>query len=195
VVLRAGAVGVHGGIEEAIDALAHLPEDVVFLIMGRPSEAYRRGLAARIAARGLTRRVILWDRPSDEDWKRALQGADVGHLIHGPFPEGPMRNVYALNSSLSNNRLFQYMAAGLPIVAYDDPRLAAIMDEVPCFRAARLEHLESDFIDILGSLAREPELREKLGRGGRSAHLTTYSWERQFAKILLKSKDLVSRKK
>ena len=30
---------------------------------------------------------------------------------------------YNLNSSLSNNRLFQYMAAGLPIISYNDERL------------------------------------------------------------------------
>jgi glycosyltransferase involved in cell wall biosynthesis len=184
ILLRAGAVSECGGIEETLAVMHELPADYVFLLMGRPPEPYKRQLLARITALGLGRRAFLWDRPSDQVWKNALHGADIGHLIHGPFPPGRMSRLYELNSSLSNNRLFQYMAAGLPIIAYDDPRMSGIYAEVPCFRVARLSCLKQDILQAWKGLGGNHELREQLGSTARLAHLKKYNWEVQFAPVL-----------
>lgn len=184
ILLRAGAVGEWGGIEETLEAMRDLPSDFVFLMMGRPDEAYEKQLLRTIDVLGLTARAFLWRRPTDETWKKALRGADIGHLIHGPFPSGAPSRLYALNSSLSNNRLFQYMAAGLPIVSYDDPRMRAVHDEIPCFRIVRLSNLKSDLRKVLGELADNSTLRQDLGFAARSAHVSNYNWENQFEKVL-----------
>lgn len=184
ILLRAGAVGECGGIEETLGGMRNLPGDYVFVLMGRPPEAYKRHLLDQIAKLGLQHRAFLFDRPSDQVWKQALQGADIGHLIHGPFPPGYMTRLYELNSSLSNNRLFQYMAAGLPIIAYDDPRMNELYAEVPCFRVARLAQLGTDIREAWHELGSDEPMRRELGNAGRSAHLTKYCWESQFAPIL-----------
>jgi len=184
IVLRAGAIGESCGIEETLSAMLDLPENVVFLMMGRPLPNYREGLLQKIESLGLRRRAFLWDRPSDQDWKRALRGADIGHMIHGPFTPGYMTRLYELNSSLSNYRLFHYMAAGLPIIAYDDPRLEWLYDEVPCFRIVRLGNLKSDIQNVLSELSQRPALREALGSAGRNAHISKYHWEWQFHEVL-----------
>jgi hypothetical protein len=184
ILLRAGAVGECGGIEETLAVMRALPEDFVFCLMGRPSENYKKKLLRLIGDLGLERRAFLFDRPSDEVWKRALQGADIGHLIHGPFPPGRMTRMYELNSSLSNNRLFQYMAAGLAIIAYDDPRMNVIYAEVPCFRVARLSRLEQDILAIWKELGTDVGLQKRLGGAGRIAHSRTFNWKCQFAPIL-----------
>lgn len=184
IVLRAGAVGPYGGIEETIDALSDLPEDYVFLMMGRPEPGYRSDLEKLVSQRRLERRVFIWDCPDDPSWKRALCGADIGHMIHGPFPPGRMTRFYELNSSLSNNRLFIYMAAGIPIISYDDPRMNEMYAEVDCFRVARLEHLRDDLTSIIRQLGSDPAVRYKLGEIGRAAHLRAYNWEAQFAQVL-----------
>lgn len=183
ILLRAGAVGEAGGIEAVIEALRELPDDFIFLAMGRPTGEYRDKLLGAISEMGLQRRAFLWERPSDEVWKQALLGADIGHLVHGPFAQGRETRQYDLNSSLSNNRLFQYMAAGLPIVSYDDPRMSLIHEEVNCFRVVRLGNLVEDTRRVLLELAVNSTLRESLGRSGRKAHLTTYCWERQFLNV------------
>lgn len=183
ILLRAGAVGECGGIEETLAGMRALPEDYVFVMLGRPPEAYKRQLLQQIADLGLQRRALLFDRPSDAVWKQSLQGADIGHLIHGPFPPGRMTRLYELNSSLSNNRLFQYMAAGLPILAYDDPRMNELYAEVPCFRVARLARLADDILTAWHELGASFELRAQLGRAGRSAYLAKYCWEVQFAPV------------
>src|ERR1017187_10139575 len=109
ILLRAGAVGECGGIEETLTVMQSLPEDFIFVMLGRPTAEYKIRLQNQIAKLGVKHRAFFWDRPSDEVWKKALQGADIGHLIHGPFPPGRIIRQYNLNSSLSNNRLFQYM--------------------------------------------------------------------------------------
>jgi glycosyltransferase involved in cell wall biosynthesis len=181
-VLRAGAVGEACGIEETLDALADVPE-AALLLMGRPEPDYRRALERRIESAGLRRRVAIWDRPSDEDWREALAGADAGHLIHRPG-EGARARAFALNSSLSNNRLFQYFAAGLPVIAYDDPRLDPLYAEVPCFAVARDAHLTDDLRAILRRWAADPAERRRLGEVARAAHRRVYHWEHQFAPVL-----------
>jgi len=137
-----------------------------------------------IDAMRLGTRAFFWDRPSDEVWKRALAGSDVGHLIHGPFPPGRNQRLHELNSSLSNHRLFQYMAAGLPILSYDDPRMSVVYDEARSFRVARLTCLVEDITAALRELGSAPELRRKLGHDARLAFLTRYNWEHQFAPVL-----------
>jgi len=153
-------------------------------MLGRPSLKYKEKLHSEILRNNLRHRVFLWDRPSDNFWKKALLGADIGHLIHGPFFDNKHRRMHDLNSSLSNNRLFQYMAAGLPIITYDDPRLKNIISEVGCFRMASLDNLTSDIYDIWLDLASNSEEREKLGACGRLRHIEKYCWEKQFDPVL-----------
>jgi glycosyltransferase involved in cell wall biosynthesis len=184
IVLRAGAIGACGGLEETLQAMSALPPDIVLLLMGRGDSPYKSGLRRKIADLKLNQRVFIWDLPSDEEWKKALLGADVGHLIHGPFPDAHIRKQHELNSILSTVRLFNYMAAGLPIVAYDDPRMADFYRTVPCFKIARLNNLEADLQTILGELASDSGLRRRLGLIGRRAHEETFNWEAQFQTIL-----------
>lgn len=189
IVLRAGAIGEGGGLEETLEAMLELPRDHILLMMGRPSAAYMQHMLERVAALGLQRRAFLWDRPSDEVWKRALRGADVGHLIHRPTSRYA-REVYERNSSLSNNRLFQYMAAGLPIIAYDDPRMDRAYQRAACFRVARLARIRSDVTEIWKELGANPDLRRELGAQARRAHLETYCWENQFSPVLSAIKEM-----
>jgi len=184
ILLRAGAVGECGGIEETLQAMRDLPDNYLFVMMGRPSEFYKQCLVGEIEKLGLRRRAFFWDHASDDIWKKALQGADIGHLIQGPFPPGRMERLYELNSSLSNNRLFQYMAAGLPILAYDDPRMADLYREIPCFSIVRVSHLKIDIKTLWKGLGENTGFRKQQGMAARKWHESKYNWEYQFAPIL-----------
>jgi hypothetical protein len=183
ILLRAGAVGDSGGIEATLEAVRRLPSDHIFLMMGRPSCEYRSKLLGRIADLGMRKRAFLWEQPSDEVWNKALNGADIGHLIHGPLPPGRMQRLYELNSSLSNYRLFFYMAAGLPILSYDDSRLDEIHKEVDCFRVLPVNNLVEAMYHALLELG-NPAVRRKLGEAGRQAHESRYNWEVQFENVM-----------
>lgn len=185
VMIRAGAVGVYGGIEETLKTMIKLPEDFVFLMMGRPSGEYKTGLLDRIKELGLEKRAFLWDRPDDDTWKKAIKGADIGHLLHlFPTQDGNVREMYELNSSLSNYRLFTYMASGLSIVSYNDARLEAMHNEVDCFNVVDEEHLDDTLYSCLAYLYNHKEIREQQGKAARHAYQMKYNWEAQFSDIL-----------
>jgi glycosyltransferase involved in cell wall biosynthesis len=192
ILLRAGAIGECGGIEETLEGMLDLPEDFVFVMMGRPPESFKRVMLEKIRLLGLERRAFLFDRPEDDTWKKILRGADIGHLIHGPFPQGYMTKIHELNSSLSNNRLFQYMAAGIAIMGYDDPRLRSIYEEVPCFRVVRVSNLKQDIVERWRELGGNPSLASELGKAGRASHLEKYCWEVQFQPLIERIEELTT---
>ncbi len=186
ILIRAGAIGDHCGIEDTLLAMKYLPSDYVFLLMGRPSASYAQKMMTMVKDLGLGGRVVFWDRPSDEVWKKALFGADIGHLVH-LYPQVKVhQQIYDFNSSLSNYRLFNYFAMGLPIICHHDKRMEAIRHEVPCFRVAHQENLVQEIQQAWSAFATQPDHVEAMGQLASQAFRSTYNWEAQFAPILAK---------
>ncbi len=52
------------------------------------------------------------------------------------------------------------MAAGIPVLSFDDPRLAPLYRETGCFRAVRLSNLAEDIEKIWRELGRSKALRQ-----------------------------------
>ena len=185
ILLRAGAFGPMGGIEETLRAIVKCP-NWVFVLMGRPEKNYENRIRSMVTNLNIEDRVAYVLRPNDREWKNALIGADVGHLIHERAETGVYRETFDKNSSLSNNRLFQYMAAGLPIISYDDPRMDGIHSAIQCFQIANSKELEVSLTNGLITLENTPDLIETLGANGRRAHLMRYNWEMEFSPIAAK---------
>ena len=129
-------------------------------------------------------RVFLFDKPDDNEWKRILFASDIGHLIHVKPNDNPVIAAnYDLNSSLSNNRLFQYMCAGLPIISYNDPRMDAIYDEVGCFSIVDTSELTKNLVNVCNHLLNNSKQRVEMGMNAQKAFDENYNWEKQFSKI------------
>jgi len=184
ILLRAGAVGEYCGLEQTLEAMRTLPPDYVFIIMGRPSTEYKNRLQNLIIEYGLISRAFVWDRVDDTVWKKALCGADIGHLLHEIPATKYGKRLFGLNSSLSNNRLYQYMAAGLPILTYTDERLNDIYNEVHCFSVQPANFTAETIKRAWIELAMNPFERREMGRSGRLAHLSKYHWDQQFGPIM-----------
>jgi glycosyltransferase involved in cell wall biosynthesis len=182
IVLRAGAYGILGGIEETVQALRDSP-DWVLVLMGRPDADYERKIRKMAVDLNVSSRVGHIIRPTDTEWKKALLGADLGHLIHLRAQDGLHREMYDTNSSLSNNRLFQYMAAGLPIISYDDIRMSQIHSEIDCFFVADTADLKNAFVRILNQFYATPSRGDTMSKAARNAHLEKYHWEHQFSRV------------
>jgi glycosyltransferase involved in cell wall biosynthesis len=106
------------GLEQAIDAVALLPE-VRLRTIGTGSEHYRASLIARAAERDVADRVELCAPVRPADVTSALAGAAVGLCLIQPICRS-----YEL---CLPNKLFEYAAAGLPILASDVPVIAAFV--------------------------------------------------------------------
>ena len=110
------------GYEIALDALRHLPEDVVLVIAGGQhsddNTSYLSDLKERINASGLSKRVMITGYLSDSDVSTVMAATDI---IVAPF------------TSVSNSAsILRSMAYGKPVVASDLPFMREINDRQPC---------------------------------------------------------------
>jgi glycosyltransferase involved in cell wall biosynthesis len=80
-------------------------------------------------------------------------------------------------------KLFEYMAAGLPIVTSDLPHQEALIAKTRAGLLARPEDVQS-FVDAIRSLVEDRALARELGRNGQRALQGAYSWEGQMPKLL-----------
>ena len=173
VVAYAGHFYPYNGAHLLIEALALLPGACGLIIGGHPRDvADGERLRALASARGLTERVTFTGLvPPDEVLPR-LREADVlvQPLIDAPYTR------YA-----SAMKLFDYMAAGRPIVAFD---LASTREVVSDGRTARLvepgsvEALAAGIHDVL----EDPALAGRLAQAA-FEEVANYTWERRAQRI------------
>lgn len=165
------------GVTTIIDAVERVPEraDLTLAVGGKyGSDADRRAIEPRIEAS---------DRAEFVEWFPSLSGmidhfraADIGLLCFHPAPN-------KTNAAHRSNKLFQYMAAGLPIVVSDIGNWPTVVGEAGCGVAVDPEDPDA-IAEAIVDLIDDPRRRADLGRNGRQAALDRYNWEAQEAKLL-----------
>jgi len=107
-------------LEEVLGGLALLPGHVHLAVMGRLyPEAYRARIEGLIKERRLARRVHLLEPVPYAELGGTAAGADLGLIV---------RDTGIVNNRVSlPNRIFDYMAAGLPVCSPDIPDIARIL--------------------------------------------------------------------
>jgi glycosyltransferase involved in cell wall biosynthesis len=105
----------------------------------------------------------------------ALLGrARAGLLVYQPEP---------FNIVAGPNKLFEYMAAGMPIVASDFPLWRRIVDQERC--GVMVDPTDPRAIgEAIGMLLSDRAEAEAMGRRGRQAAERQYSWEVEERKLL-----------
>lgn len=173
VVAYAGHFYPYNGAHLLLEALALLPGVRGLIIGGHPRDAADgERLRALTSALGLTERVTFTGLvPPDEVLPR-LRDADVlvQPLIDAPYTR------YA-----SAMKLFDYMAAGRPIVAFD---LASTREVVSDGRSARL--VEPGSVEALaagiGDVLDDPALADRLAQAAFD-EVANYTWARRAERI------------
>ena len=171
VVLYHGGLSRERGIEQLIAAMAQLPR-CVLVLMGYGALESR--LPAMIAEYGLADRVrLLPPVPPGEllDWVAA---ADIAAM--------PIQ-ASTLNHQLTTpNKLFEAMAAGVPVVASDLPGMSGIIEETGC----GLTCDPADPSSIAKAISRIVDDRtsaERMSAAGLAAATGAYSWTGQVEKL------------
>jgi glycosyltransferase involved in cell wall biosynthesis len=76
------------------------------------------------------------------------------------------------------NKLFEYMSAGLPVIASDFPMWKSIVEGYDC--GVCVDPLDPRAIgDAMNALAADPARAARMGANGRRAVLSTFNWEQE----------------
>jgi glycosyltransferase involved in cell wall biosynthesis len=163
-------MGPQDGVEIVVHAADHIVNtrgrrDVTFVLMG--SGDTRDALIAEVDRLGLQDYVELPGRVPDEYVSAVLSTADLGL---SPDPLNPLNDVSTMNKTM------EYMAFGLPVVAFDlretkysaqEAAVYAQPNDVTAFAERILELLD------------DPGRRELMGQFGRERIEDELAWEHQ----------------
>ncbi|MBC1473829.1 glycosyltransferase family 4 protein [Listeria grandensis] len=121
----------------------------------------------------LSDNIELHGRMQYKDIWAHYQAAHVGLCLLHPTPNN-------LNSH--STKLFEYMAAGLPIVASDFPDFTKMLTEHDCGKTSDPEDYDALY-DIIDFYMANPEKNKQFGENGKEAFNRFYNWEREGEKL------------
>jgi glycosyltransferase involved in cell wall biosynthesis len=165
-----GVMGPQDGVDLAVRAAGTIVNelgrrDVSFVFMG--SGDCHDDLVALRDDLGLQDYLDLPGRVPDEFVKRVLSTADVGL---SPDPLNPLNDLSTMNKTM------EYMAFGLPVVAFD-------LRETRVSAGPAAVYVEPDDVDRFGQavsdLLDQPDVRSKMGRLGRERVVHELAWKHQ----------------
>ncbi|MCG8352610.1 MAG: glycosyltransferase family 4 protein [Chloroflexales bacterium] len=162
IVVYIGLLAPYQGTNVLIDTarlLAARRPDVHFLIMGYPDPMSYRAYAE---AQGVAGHVTLPGRILYKDLHSYLALGDVAVAPKMSLTEG-------------NGKISNYMAMGLPVVAFDTPVSREILGETGIF--AQFGSAE-DLAKQLDLALEDREMAARMGAAGRVRAVTEFSWER-----------------
>jgi glycosyltransferase involved in cell wall biosynthesis len=116
---------------------------------------------------GLTGHVEFTGRAPDEQVNQILSTAELGL---SPDPKNPLNDVSTMNKTM------EYMAFGLPVVAFDLVETKVSAQDAAVYATPNDVH---EYATAIVSLMDDPEVRERMGKVGRERVETELAWSRQ----------------
>jgi glycosyltransferase involved in cell wall biosynthesis len=170
-----GIMGAQDGVDLLIDAMDDLfngrgRRDVQCLIVGSGTEL--EALRRRAAAHGIEDHVTFTGFLTGEPLLRALSTFDVGVI---PDP----KNSY--NDKISMNKVFEYMALGIPFVGFD------LVEGRKVAGNAALYAKDNCPVSLAGEISRlidDKALRAELAAEGQKRAKTQLNWDVERAELL-----------
>jgi glycosyltransferase involved in cell wall biosynthesis len=121
IVLYSGNLQPDRALDKLIRAARFLERDIVIVLMGRGIGSTRAELEALIAREMVADRVKIIPPVSYEELLDWTSSADIGAIAYAPD--------YSINARVQfPNKLFEYLMAGLPVLASQLPAIAEIIE-------------------------------------------------------------------
>jgi len=171
--LYVGGITFNRGLDKVIRSLRHLP-DCHLVLMGYGREEFILALLELARREEVAERVSLFGPVPSEEVSAYAASADLG--------VAPIENVCLSYYYCSPNKLFEYIHAGLPVVASDFPELARIVAE---HEIGELFD-PSDPRDIARAVAavlEDPVRARRMRRNARTV-ASRYCWDLEAAKLV-----------
>jgi glycosyltransferase involved in cell wall biosynthesis len=172
-VLYQGVLGPGRGLTSLVRSAALYDDGIRLVIVGRgPHESKLRLSATSEDLRG---RVFFTGMVPYDELPPLTAEADLGVLILDP--------VNRSKELASANKIFEYMAAGIPVLATDFPENRRILDGSDAGWLVSGRDAPSIARAVNGIFAEPDEMRRR-GENGRRAHRERYNWEREEETLL-----------
>ena len=160
------------GLEQLVDALG-MAGSAQLVLLGEGHLASM--LPDRAAGVGAADRLHVLAPVSPDDVIAYASSADIGV---SPIVPSCLNYRYSLP-----NKLFQYMAAGIPVVASDLPQVREVVEGARCGLVVDTTRPEA-IAGAIERLAAEPDASYAMGRRGREAVEDRYNWSAAAAVLL-----------
>jgi glycosyltransferase involved in cell wall biosynthesis len=170
-IIYAGGLTKVRGIGQVVRALEFLPRTVKLILLGEFSPKTYEDEVRRLKGFEKVRYLGLLDF---EEVKKYLLSADIGIICFLPEKNH-------INSRPT--KLFEYMEAGLPVIASDFALWREIIDKSGC--GVCVDPTKPEKIsEAIKYLSENPERARKMGSNGRKAVLKEYNWDNESKKFI-----------
>lgn len=175
------------GIEELIDGFAHTsklrPQAKLIFVGSFESEAFEKKIREKIKANQLNDKVEFKGKVPYEQIEEHLSKASIGIIPYLPVPN----HLVCLP-----NKLFEYMAAGVAVIASDFPHYRKVVDSSQSGLLVNPERPQSISKAML-ELLENPVLTKEMGENGMEAFNLAYNWNSEEEKLFAFYKQLLGK--
>jgi len=165
------------GILEIIEAFSQIskkfPQYQLIFVGEFQSEPFKTKIFNFIDDLGLKRKIVFRGRIPYDEVPQVLAASQIGLLNYLPN----LNNMMGLP-----NKLFEYMAAGIPVIASDFENYREVIETANCGLLVDPTKPEQ-IAKALFQLIENPQLRQELGKNGQNAFRNHFCWEKEEAKI------------
>jgi len=166
------------GIEEIIKAFSitskKYPRLKLYLIGSVTPESFKGKLNNLILDLRMNEKVRIISPVPYVKIKEYLANAMVGIVTYLPYPN---------NKSCLPNKLFEYMACGLPVIASDFPLYREIVNEVNFGKLVNPEDTQ-EISKAMEDLLKNPKELKKMSNNARRAFENKYNWSYEAKKLI-----------